>query len=144
MNRTVAAAVVLVAVVLPLALSGCTPDAAEPASSGIASTQVGSTPAASPGQQVASPTIVAPEDLDGTEVSVVIGAALVIAVPDGAEAEWTGGTTDPSIAEFSRGGPSEGAVFRPGFVARAVGVTPATMTGPDGREFSFTLSVKAP
>ncbi|WZH36122.1 MAG: hypothetical protein PIR02_15335 [Microbacterium enclense] len=102
------------------------------------------TPAPSASAQALPPTIVSPGDLDGRDVSVVVGTALVVAAPDGTEADWTGTTADRTIAEFSAGGASEGATFRPGFVARATGTTDATLTSPDGTQISFRISVVAP
>ena len=133
------ASLILVSAAVVALLAGCTqesPDAETP-------TAVVPSPAASADQALA-PSVVTPGDLDGTDVSVVIATSLVLAVPDGTEAEWTGTTDDVSIAEFSGGGPSEGAVFRPGFTARSLGTTAATLTGPDGKTESFRISVVAP
>jgi hypothetical protein len=91
--------------------------------------------------QMLPPTTVAPSDLEGTDVAVIRGTSLVLAVPEGSEAEWRGTTADVAVAEFSAGGPSEGAVFRPGFTVREVGSTAATVTGPDGVTVSFTITV---
>jgi len=131
-------AVVLSAGIL---LAGCTAPASG-AKSGTDATVP--SPAVSAEDQALAPTVVSPGDLDGTDAAVVIGTSLVIAVPDGTESEWTGTTADLSIAEFSGGGPSEGAVFRPGFQPRTVGKTAATLTGPDGKTIDFTISVVAP
>lgn len=135
-------AVAVAAIVLPLMVAGCTPAGSDPV------TPIGSAAAPSPTPssegQALPPAIVVPADLAGTDVSVAIGSAVVLAVPDGTEAEWTGSTADVTIAEFSAGGPSEGAVFRPGFIARALGTTAATTTGPDGQQVDFTISVVAP
>lgn len=129
---------VLAAVVLLSA--GCAPaEAPTPAGGGSAST-----PAASGGLQALPPTILSPGELDGTDVSVIVGTALVIAVDDGTEDQWRGTTADTAVAEFSAGGSDEGATFRPGFEARATGTTEATLTAPDGREIRFTISVVAP
>jgi len=131
---------IVAAVALPLMLSGCTVgEASTPPPAAVGSA---STPAAS--DQALAPTVVSPGDLQGATITVVIGTSLVIAVPDGTEADWTGTTVDLSIAEFSGGGPSEGAVFRPGFQSRAVGKTAATLAGPEGAPIAFTLSVVAP
>lgn len=129
------AAVVAVALVT----TGCTAttEPAVPAAPAPAS----STPA---GLQALPPTIVSPGQLDGTDVAIVIGTALVIAVEDGTEDQWRGTTADVTIAEFSAGGSDEGATFRPGFVGRATGSTGATLTAPDGREIRFTIDVVAP
>lgn len=138
MPRPVAA----VAIALPLLIAGCTPTASAPAVP--AESAAAPSPSSSPGEQLLPPAIVSPGDLAGADVSVAIGSALVVAVADGTEAEWTGTTADVTIAEFSAGGPSEGAVFRPGFIARALGTTAATVTGPDGQQIDFTISVVAP
>jgi len=122
--------------------TGCAPSAGSPAGSG--TTAASAAPVASASAQALPPTIVSPGDLDDTDVSVVIGTALVIAVPDGTEGEWTGTTTDTTVAEFSAGGASEGATFRPGFIARGMGTTDATLTGADGREIDFRISIVAP
>lgn len=74
---------------------------------------------------------------------MVQGTALVLAVPEGTEASWSGTTGDVAIAEFSPGGPSEGAVYRPGFIVRDVGTTDATVTGADGSTVAFTITVVA-
>ncbi|MDU0368303.1 hypothetical protein RWH45_13865 [Microbacterium sp. KSW4-17] len=134
--------VAAVAVGLPLVIAGCAPTASSPVIP--AESAPAPSPSASPGEQVPEPAIASPDDLAGTDVRVAIGSALVVAVPDGTEAEWTGTTADVTIAEFSAGGPSEGAVFRPGFIARALGTTAATVTGPDGKQVDFTISVVAP
>lgn len=133
-------ALVAVLVAAPLLMAGCAPAASEgtPATGGAAS------PAASASAEILAPTIVSPGELDTRQATVVVATALVIAVPDGTEAEWTGTTADPTIADFSAGGASEGAVFRPGFQARKVGTTAATLSGPDGQEIDFTISVVAP
>ncbi len=136
MRRVHAAAAALVAV--PLLLAGCTDDASQ-----AAPVSGGSLPAssASASADVFAPTLVTPEDLADTTVSIGLGGALVIAVPDGTDAEWSGTTDDPTIAEFSAGGASEGAVFHPGFVARGMGTTAATLIGPDGTLTAFEISV---
>lgn len=99
-------------------------------------------PSASP--QALPPTMVSPDELNGKNVAVVIGTALSVTVPDGTEDQWRGTTDDPTIAEFSAGGSDEGATFRPGFIARKLGTTKATLTGPDGTKSAFTISVVAP
>lgn len=137
MKRSALAAVLVAA---PLLMAGCAPAASDdaPVAGG------GASPAASASAQILAPTIVSPGELDTRQATVVVATALVIAVPDGTEAEWTGTTADPTIADFSAGGASEGAVFRPGFQARKVGTTAATLSGPDGQEIDFTISVVAP
>lgn len=139
MVRPSSAPAILVAVAL--LMSGCTattepvlPAAPTPASSA----------ATAAGLQALPPTIVSPGQLDGTDIAVVIGTALVIAVEDGTEDQWRGTTADVTIAEFSAGGSDEGATFRPGFVGRSTGSTAATLTAPDGREIRFTIDVVAP
>lgn len=129
---------VAVAVALPLMIAGCTPTASEDPSGG---SDASSAPSASATDQLLPPTTVAPADLEGTDVSVILGTSLVLAVADGSEGEWTGTTADVAIAEFSPGGPSEGAVFRPGFIVREVGTTEATVTGPGGGTITFTITV---
>lgn len=132
----------LAAVALPLAIAGCTPTASAPAVP--AESIAAPSPSTSAAEQLLPPAVVSPGDLGGTDVHVAVGSALVVTVPDGTEAEWTGTTADVTIAEFSAGGPSEGAVFHPGFIARALGTTAATITGPDGQRIDFTISVVAP
>ncbi len=130
---------VAVALALPLMVVGCTPSGSEePTGAGPVAS---ASPSASGMDQMLAPTTVAPADLEGADVRVIRGTSLVLAVPDGSEAEWTGTTGDVAIAEFSAGGPSEGAVFRPGFVVREIGETDATVTGPDGRTIAFTITV---
>ncbi|MCJ1706725.1 hypothetical protein [Microbacterium sp. VKM Ac-2923] len=135
MKRITTAAV---AVALPLMIAGCTPSASEDSSGGADASSV---PSATAADQLLPPTTVAPADLEGTDARVILGTSLVLAVADGSEGEWTGTTADVAIAEFSPGGPSEGAVFRPGFIVREVGTTDATVTGPDGRTIAFTITV---
>lgn len=132
-----------VAAVIAVALvtSGCTATT-EPAVP--AAPVPSSSTTATAGLQALPPTIVSPGQLDGTDIAVVIGTALVIAVEDGTEDQWHGTTADVTIAEFSAGGSDEGATFRPGFVARGIGSTTATLTAPDGREIRFTVDVVAP
>lgn len=131
---------VVVAVTATLALAGCAPEApSTPSGDGTAA--VAPSPTESPMEGALPPTFVAPDELEGTDVKVLLGTALVLTVPDASEAEWTGTTADVAIAEFSPGGPSEGAVFRPGFLVREVGTTAATLTGADGRTISFTITV---
>lgn len=136
-RSSLAAAVVAV----PLLLAGCAPAASDAPSAGSSTTAA---PSESAGTQALPPTIVSPGDLDGTDVTVIVDTALVVAVEEGTEAEWTGTTADATVAEFSGGGSTEGATFRPGFDARAIGSTEATLTGPDGREIEFTIAVVAP
>ncbi|MCC4249334.1 MULTISPECIES: hypothetical protein [Microbacterium] len=128
-------------VALALVATGCaaSTDPAQPAGGSPSSSS-----AASGGLHALPPTIVSPGELDGEDVSVIVGTALVIAVDDGTEDQWRGTTADPSIAEFSAGGSDEGATFRPGFEAREMGMTEATLTAPDGSEIAFTISVVAP
>ncbi|MBB3158528.1 hypothetical protein FHS07_002224 [Microbacterium proteolyticum] len=131
--------IVVLAAVLPLLIAGCTPTASEDPST--AEPVTSTTPSPSGMDQMLPPTIVEPSDLEGTDVPVIRGTSLVLAVPEGSEAEWRGTTADVAVAEFSAGGPSEGAVFRPGFIVREVGSTAATLTGPDGATVSFTITV---
>jgi len=127
-----------------LLLAGCTP-AADPSPGGAGTGESAAiTPGPSSSAQALPPTLVSPGDLDGRDVTVIVGTALVIAAPDGTDAEWTGTTADRTVAEFSAGGASEGATFHPGYIARATGTTGATLTGPDGKEISFRISVVAP
>ncbi|MCG7416143.1 hypothetical protein MHY30_01290 [Microbacterium sp. ACRRU] len=139
MTRTWFAATAVVA--LAFVISGC-------ASPTTPTAPAGASPSASVsadgGPQALPPTIVSPGELDGTDVAVIVGTALVVAVDDGTEDQWRGTTTDPAIAEFSAGGAEGGATFRPGFEAREIGTTQATLTAPDGREIAFTISVVAP
>lgn len=130
---------VALAVALPLVVAGCTPTASEDPSVG--GPEGSAAPSASAMDQMLPPTTVTPADLEGTDVRVIRGTSLVLAVPDGTEADWTGTTADVAIAEFSPGGPSEGAVFRPGFIVRELGSTDATVTGPDGTTVAFTITV---
>ncbi|WP_150957328.1 hypothetical protein [Microbacterium testaceum] len=139
MKRSLALRLALVVVAGAL-LAGCAPAASDAPAVPAAEAP---SPAATVDEAFA-PTVVSPDDLDGKSASVKIGTSLVLAVPDGTEAEWTGTTSDVDIAEFSAGGPSEGSIFRPGFLPRAVGETAATLTGPDGKIIRFTLSVLAP
>jgi len=122
-------------------LAGCAPAASD---TPVPPAADAPSPAASVDDQAFAPTVVSPEDLDGKDATVKIGTSLVLAVPDGTEAEWTGSTADVAIADFSPGGPSEGSVFRPGFLPHEIGQTAATLTGPDGKTLRFTLSVIAP
>lgn len=137
MTRSSAVLATLVAMVITL--TGCTATETAPIA---ASPSL--TPHTDGGLQGVPPTIVSPGELDGADVSVVVGTALVVAVDDGTEDQWRGATSDVKIAEFSAGGSDEGATFRPGFEARATGSTAATLTAPDGRSISFTISVVAP
>jgi len=133
------------ALVAGLFLAGCAPTA-DSSSSGGADTGSSSSgkPGPSASAQALPPTLVSPGELDGRDVTVIVGTSLVVAAPDGTDAEWTGTTGDRTIAEFSAGGASEGATFHPGYIARATGTTDATLTGPDGKEISFRISVVAP
>ncbi len=128
-----------------LVLAGCTADTDSSSSGGTGS---GSSVTVEPGPSASAhalpPTLVSPGDLDGRDVTVIVGTSLVIAAPDGTDAEWMGTTADRTIAEFSAGGASEGATFHPGYIARATGTTDATLTGPDGKKVSFRISVVAP
>lgn len=137
-SSTAVAAAVLA---LTATVSGCTPPASE--TPAVEDSAPASSPTASGMDQMLPPTMVTPDTLEGTDARVVLGTSLVLAVPDGSEGEWTGTTADVAVAEFSPGGPSEGAVFRPGFVVRELGTTDATVTGPDGRTIAFTITVVA-
>ncbi|WP_295784504.1 hypothetical protein [uncultured Microbacterium sp.] len=131
---------VVAAVAMALVLTGCAPEtSSSPSTEAPSAAAPSSSPSAIEG--ALPPTFVAPDALEGTDVKVVQGTALVLTVPDASEAEWTGTTADVAIAEFSPGGPSEGAVFRPGFLVREVGSTAATLTGADGKTISFTITV---
>lgn len=130
---------VALAAALPLLIAGCAPTTSEGTSGGVP--EGSAAPSASAADQLLPPTTVVPADLAGTDVRVIRGTSLVLAVADGTEAEWTGTTADVAIAEFSPGGPSEGAVFRPGFIVREIGSTDATVTGPDGETVAFTITV---
>lgn len=135
-------AIAVAALVLSLLVTGCAPTGPDPVAPISGGTVSSPTPSSQ--DQALPPAIVSPADLAGTEVSVSLGSAVVLAVADGTEAEWAGTTLDRAVAEFSAGGPSEGAVFRPGFIARALGTTAAAVTGPEGQEIAFTISVVAP
>ncbi|MEX0151322.1 hypothetical protein [Microbacterium sp. LMI1-1-1.1] len=139
MKRSPAAAAVLLAA--SLLLTACT----APAENGGPIVQ-GGAPNAEPSNSagVMTPTIVAPDELDGTTVTAVVGAAVVLTVPEGSEGEWAGSEDDPTIAEFSAGGMSEGGSFQPSFIARGTGTTGATLVGPDGGIVHFTIEVTAP
>lgn len=130
-------AAVLIAV--PLLAVGCAPEAPEIPATEV--TAAAPSPSSTTMDGMLPPAIVAPTDLEGTEQRVVLGTSLVLTVPEGTESQWTGTTADVAIAEFNPGGPSEGAVFQPGFLVRAVGTTTATLTGPDGQTVSFTIDV---
>ncbi|MFJ4039113.1 hypothetical protein ACIPVB_13665 [Microbacterium sp. NPDC090007] len=131
---------VVVAVAAAIVLAGCAPETpSAPTSDGPSASAP--SPSESPIEGALPPTFVAPDELAGTDVKVILGTALVLTVPDASEAEWTGTTADVAIAEFSPGGPSEGAVYRPGFIVREVGSTSATLTGADGRTIAFTITV---
>lgn len=132
------------ALVAGVLLAGCTPAAEPSPGGGGTGSSTAATPGPSSSTQALPPTLMSPGDLDGRDVTVIVGTALVIAAPDGTDAEWTGTTVDRTIAEFSAGGASEGATFHPGYIARATGTTGATLTGPDGKEISFRISVVAP
>ncbi|MBN9210921.1 MAG: hypothetical protein BGO45_10350 [Microbacterium sp. 71-36] len=138
---TRSSSVVIVLVTVALLTSGCTAPA-EPAVPAAPTAAASAGPDG--GSQALPPTIVSPGQLEGTDVAVVIGTALVIAVDDGTEDQWHGTTADVTIAEFSAGGSDEGATFRPGFIARKIGTTAATLTAPDGTVRAFTIAVVAP
>ncbi|MDF2917002.1 MAG: ABC-type metal ion transport system, periplasmic component/surface adhesin [Microbacterium sp.] len=132
------------AVITGALLAGCAPAADPTPNSDVSASVAPADPQPSASSQALPPTVVSPGDLDGRDVSVIVGTALVIAAPDGTDAEWTGTTADRTIAEFSAGGASEGATFHPGFIARGTGTTDATLSGPDGKEIAFRISVVAP
>lgn len=138
MKRSPAAAAVLLAA--SLLMAGCTAPVDE------SPLVQGGAPNAEPTNTagVMTPTIVAPAELDGTTVTAVVGAAVVLTVPAGSEGEWAGSEDDPTIAEFSAGGVSEGGTFQPSFIARGTGTTGATLVGPDGGIVHFTIEVTAP
>ncbi len=138
MKRTLFPPLIAVVVLAP-ALAGCAPASTPPSPDVVVTAEPSPTSSAMEG--ALPPAFVAPDALEGTDVKVVLGTALVLTVPDGTEAEWKGTTADVAIAEFSSGGPSEGAVFRPGFLVREVGTTAATLTGADGRTIAFTITV---
>ncbi len=132
------------AVAATLLLAGCTATADSSSNGGDTGSSLSVKPGPSASTQALPPTLVSPGDLDGRDVTVIVGTSLVIAAPDGTDAEFTGTTADRTVAEFSAGGASEGATFHPGYIARATGTTDATLTGPDGKEITFRISVVAP
>ena len=91
------------------------------------------------GTQVLPPQIVDPEELQGASFEVTAEQPLVINADD--PAEWTGTTTDTTVAVFVPGSDDGTTVFNPGFEAVGPGETVASVTSPDGDTYDFTITV---
>ncbi len=85
------------------------------------------------------PIITELDQLDGATFQITAEQPLVVNAPepDG----WEGETADESVALFVPGQMEETAEYNPGFTAVGAGTTDASMTGPDGTTYSFTLVV---
>lgn len=115
-----------------LAFTGCSQPAPEPAPN----------PETSDEQRPPGPIYFTPEDLQGKDVSISLDIPLTITIEDDADLDkWHGEVTDDTVAEFTAGKMQDGASFNPGFNALKTGTTDATLTGPDGKEITFTITV---
>lgn len=94
--------------------------------------------------QLRPPVFVPPDKLAGQTISVRQDSAVVITSESTGDelGKWKGSTEDASIAVFSAGGVRDGASFNPGFDAKKVGTTKATLTDPAGKSVSFTIQVQ--
>ncbi len=94
--------------------------------------------------QLRPPVFVQPDKLAGQTIGVREGSAVVVTVGSAGDGldKWNGSTEDASIAVFSAGGVRDGASFNPGFDAKKVGITKATLTDPSGKTVSFTIEVQ--
>lgn len=79
-------------------------------------------------------------DLSGAIFEITIENPLVVNVPD--PVGWSGEVEDSAVAEFIPGRDDGSAVFNPGFEAVGTGSTGASLTGPDGDEYAFTIVVR--
>ena len=86
------------------------------------------------------PAIAETTQLEGEEFVLVGDQELVINADD--PANWTGETSDPSVAEFQPGVQDSDASFNPGFTPMGPGTTAASITSPGGDKYEFTITVK--
>ncbi|NYF09254.1 hypothetical protein HDC94_000410 [Leifsonia sp. AK011] len=99
--------------------------------------------ACSPNTPVIAPVTVEANDLQGTNVDLVVGQVLNINTGDLAVDSYTAEIADGAILEFTQGREDGSAVFNPGFTAKAVGETEVTMTNEQGgiQPLEFTVTV---
>jgi hypothetical protein len=99
--------------------------------------------ACSPTTPVIAPVTVEANDLQGTNVDLVVGQVLNINTGDLAVDSYTAEIADGAILEFTQGREDGSAVFNPGFTAKAVGETEVTMTNEQGgiQPLEFTVTV---
>jgi len=92
---------------------------------------------------VIAPVTVEANDLQGTNVDLVVGQVLNINTGDLAVDSYTAEVADGAILEFVQGREDGSAVYNPGFTAKAVGETEVTMTNEQGgiQPLEFTVTV---
>ena len=113
----------IVSVAFGLTLSACSTDA----------------PKTDESSEALPPTIVELDELDGATFEITAEQPLVVNAPE--PADWKGESVDPSVAKFVPGELEDTAEYNPGFEAVGPGTTDASMTGPDGNTYSFTVVV---
>lgn len=91
-------------------------------------------------EEALPPVIRTPEELAGTSVTITLTAGLYISVDD--VTGWTGTTEDAGIAMFHAGADDGSQQSAPYFMGHGTGTTGATLTGPDGVRYVFTIVVE--
>ncbi len=91
-----------------------------------------------PAGTAATPTVMKPEDLAGG-VTVTITPTQSLQIDVDEPSAWSGSTDGTSIATFSAAGKKT----KPAFKGVAPGTVNATLTGPNGVTYQFTLTVVA-
>ncbi|PFG18175.1 hypothetical protein ATK74_2757 [Propionicimonas paludicola] len=125
-------------------MTACTSAGAPARSTTVPATSPSAEASSAGNSQLRPPVFVEPDKLAGQTISVRQDSAVVITSESTGDelGKWTGSTEDATVAVFSPGGTRDGASFNPGFDAKKVGTTKATLTDPAGKSVSFTIQVQ--
>lgn len=107
------------------------------------------TATSSPSESVIGGDIVSPETVDITainngEATLVVGQALNLVTAAGTESDWSGVSSDESVADFVAGstGVDGAASFNPGVIAGSVGKSTVELTNNvTGEKVTFIVNV---
>lgn len=150
MNILKKSAVIAGALALGLTLASCsggTTDTNEPDSTVTQPSAAPETTSPDPtmpgGAAKFAPVILDPSEVnEGQVVEVMEGNGIDLASDTWGWENWTGESSDPSVAEFIPGGVSGEATFNPGIQTVAAGETTITLTdGGSGKTITFVVKV---
>lgn len=140
MNKNILklSAVVALAGMSVMGLSACTSNANDAA-----------TPSPSASESVIGKDTLSPVTIDvaqvseGSEVKTIVGVPVNINTADGAQGDWTGSSSDETVASFVAGSVGE-TVLNPGVVAKAPGqATIKMVNSKTGETKEFVVNVNA-